>query len=264
MISNLLALVAAIAVQGASPVPQNDETLFRECTSLVKSDPEAALSRANEWRIGGGGLPARQCLGLAYAELGRWASAATAFENGAREAEKAQDPRQTDFWVQSGNAWLAADDGAKARAAFNAALSTTHLTPELRGEVHLDRARAAVMLGELKAARADIDKGLELAARDPFAWYLSAGLAMREGNMARANADIAKAVELAPDDPQVLLYAGTVTGTSGDIASAQSYYRKAIALAPESEAGKAAKAALDAAANPAPPPEADPEPEDEE
>lgn len=253
MISLLLALAAAQAA------PSSEEARFKECAALVKSDAQKAVSTASEWRINGGGVVARQCLGLAYAELGRWAPAATAFEQAAREAEKAQDARRADFWVQSGNAWLAADEGEKAKAAFDAALAVNSLTPELRGEVHLDRARAAVSLGDLKAARIDIDRGLQLAAKDPFAWYLSAGLALREGNMAKANADIAKAVELAPDSPDVLLYAGTIAGTSGDIAAAKTFYNKVVRLAPNSEAARAAKAALDADARPAQPATADDE-----
>ncbi|HWH17753.1 MAG TPA: tetratricopeptide repeat protein, partial [Allosphingosinicella sp.] len=213
--SLLIALAAAQAPVSAAPPPE--QTRFKECTTLVQSDAEKAVAAATDWRIRGGGLWARQCLGLAYVQLGRWAPAATAFEQAARDAETAGDPRRSDFWVQSGNAWLAADEGLKARSAFDAALATTSLTPELRGEVHLDRARAGVALGDLASARADIDKGLELVPRDPFAWYLSAGLALREGNMAKANADIARAVELAPDSADVLLTAGTIAGTSGDV-----------------------------------------------
>ncbi|HEY0626767.1 MAG TPA: tetratricopeptide repeat protein [Allosphingosinicella sp.] len=254
MISFLLALAAA-----AQAAPQGEEAQFKACAALVKSDPQKALSTANEWRIKGGGIVARQCLGLAYVELGRWAPAAVSFEQAARDAERANDPRRADFWVQSGNAWLAAEDGAKAKTAFDAALATNALSSELRGEVHLDRARAAVATGDLKSARTDIDRALQLVAKDPFAWYLSAGLALREGNMAKANADIGKAVELAPDNADVLLYAGTIAGTSGDIASAKDYYVKVVKIAPGTDAAKSAQAALDAAAEPPEPVEAEEE-----
>ena len=83
----------------------------------------------------------------------------------AREAESTKDLRSADFWVQSGNAWLASGDGARARKAFEAALATPTLGQELRGEAHLDRARAAVALGDAAAARADIDKALDDASK---------------------------------------------------------------------------------------------------
>lgn len=241
MISLLLALAAAQAPDGA-------EARYRSCTGQAASNPQAAISTANAWRIEGGGLAARQCLGLAYVALERWAPAATVFEQAAREAAEARDPRVADLWVQAGNGWLAADDGARARAAFDAALATAHLTPELRGEVHLDRGRAGVALGDLNGARADLDKGLELVPADPFGWYLSSALALRMGQNDRARADIARAVELAPNDAELLLQAGTVAGTSGDHGTARGFYERAYAAAPASRAGQAAQAALTAPA----------------
>lgn len=222
---------------------QDIEAEFRNCTAIARSDPAKAVSVASAWRVRGGGVAARQCLGLAYVGLERWQPAAEAFESAAREA--VGNPGAADLWTQAGNAWLAAEDGNKALAAFDAALSTGALSEELRGEVHLDRARAGVLLNNLGSARNDINHGLALVGRDPFAWYLSAALAVREGNMDKARTDIAKAVELAPDDADVLLQAGTVAGTAGDTAAARSYYERAIKAAPNSEAAQQAKAALD-------------------
>jgi tetratricopeptide (TPR) repeat protein len=233
-----------VALAAAQAAPQRDEAALKYCTSLVRSKPEQALSHAEDWRMKGGGIAARQCIGLAYVALERWQPAASVFEQAAREADSSRDSRRSDLWVQSGNAWLAADVGDKARKAFDAALTAGQLTPQLRGEVHLDRARAGVAMNDLAGARADIQKGLDLVPADPMAWYLSAALALREGNMARANGDIAKAVQLAPDDANVLLQAGTIVGTNGDIAAARAYYARAAKAAPDSGAGQAAKAAL--------------------
>src|SRR3712207_3831255 len=160
----------ALALQAVSP---GDAARFQSCTALVKTQPENGVASANDWLLKGGGLLARQCLGLGYTALGRWAPAATAFEQAAREAETKQDPRRSDFWAQAGNAWLAAGDAAKARAAFDAALTSTTLSPELRGELHFDRGRAAIEAGDLAGARKDVDQGLELVPSDPFGWYLS-------------------------------------------------------------------------------------------
>jgi tetratricopeptide (TPR) repeat protein len=176
--------------------------------------------------------------------LERWAPAATAFEQAARDAELAKDGRGADLWVQSGNSWLAAGEGAKARQAFDAALASAILVGELRGEVHLDRARASVLLGDVAAARADIDKGLALVPSDPFAWYLSSALALREEKVARAKEDIAKALALAPNEPQLLLHAGNVAGSAGEAEAALDLYRKAAQAGPNSAAGKAAQAAI--------------------
>lgn len=236
----LLALALATSAQDV-------ESQFRNCTATARSDPAKAVSLANDWRVRGGGIAARQCLGLGYAGLERWQQAAEAFEWGAKEASAAGDPRAADLWTQAGNAWLAHEDGVRARTAFDAALAAGALSDELRGEVHLDRARAGVLLSDLPGARNDINQGLALVARDPFAWYLSAALAVREGNMDKARADIAHAVELAPDDADVLVQAGTVAGTAGDWQAARDYYNRAINAAPTSEAAGRAKAALESA-----------------
>ena len=240
MIPFLFALAAVQAPAASTP----DAARGQSCAALVASAPEKAVADASDWQVKGGGLSARQCLGLAYSALGRWAPAATAFEAGAREAETRRDPRLADFWVKAGNAWLADNQPARARTAFDAALATASLTTAMRGEVHLDRGRAGVALGDLPRARADIDRGLELVPADPFAWFLSSALAMREKNLTRAQNDIAKAMQLAPDDADVLLQAGTVAGVSGEVEAAKVFYARAAKAAPNSEAGRAAQQAL--------------------
>jgi tetratricopeptide (TPR) repeat protein len=230
----------------AVPVPATDpaEIRYRACTDQVRTSPEAAVDAANVWREQGGGLAARQCLGLALAALERWAPAATAFEQAAREAEAANDPRRTDFWVQAANAWLAGGDGQRAMADFDAALLTPGLTDQLRGEVHLDRGRAQVALGNPTAARTEIDRALQLVPTDPFAWYLSAALARRENNLARAGTDIARARQLSPDSPDIMLLAGTLAGLGGNMAEAERLYRQVVEAAPNSDAGRQARESL--------------------
>jgi tetratricopeptide (TPR) repeat protein len=228
------------------PAPADDpaQARYRACTAQVRTNPEAAVDAANVWREQGGGLAARQCLGLALAALERWAPAATAFEQAAREAEGASDPRRTDFWVQAANAWLAGGDGQHAMADFDAALLTPNLSDQLRGEVHLDRGRAQVALGNPPAARAEIDHALQLVPNDPFAWYLSAALARRENNLARAGTDIARARVLSPDSPDIMLLAGTIAGLGGNMAEAERLYRQIVQTAPSSDAGHQAQESL--------------------
>ncbi len=238
------ALIGVTLGLAAPAAAQDAEAEFRNCTAIARNDPQRALSVASNWRVRGGGIAARQCLGLANVGLERWPQAAEAFESAAKEAGAAGDSRVSDLWTQAGNAWLAADDSQKAKGAFDSALATIFLSDELRGEVHLDRARALVALGDLAAARNDINQGLALVGKDPFAWYLSAALALREGNMEKARADIAKAVELAPDDADVLVQAGTIAGTAGDAPTARNYYERAIKAAPGSDAARLAGQAL--------------------
>jgi len=227
-----------------APADSPAEARYRACTAQVRTNPGAAVDAANVWREQGGGLAARQCLGLALAALERWAPAATAFEQAAREAEGASDPRRTDFWVQAANAWLAGGDGQHAMADFDAALLTPNLTDQLRGEVHLDRGRAQVALGNPAAARTEIDHALQLVPNDPFAWYLSAALARRESNLPRATTDIARARQLSPDSPDIMLLAGTIAGLGGHMDEAERLYRQVVQSSPNSDAGHQAQASL--------------------
>lgn len=242
-------LIALAAAQAAGPVdtPQNR---YRNCLALARGAPAQAVGQARSWLGSGGGVLAAQCLGLALSAQEKWAEAAAAFEAGAKDAEAKQDRRRGDLWVEAGNARLAAGEAAEARKAFDSALATRLLAPRLEGEVQLDLARASVALGEAAAARAHIDKGLALVPDDPFGWYLSAALARRQNDLGLAREHIAKAVGLAPDDASILLEAGNIAGLSGEKDAALGLYARALRAAPDSEAGKAAKAAI--AANEAP------------
>ena len=240
-------ILLALALQAAAPSPpQSDEALYRSCTEAVKRDANKAIDQANTWYVRGGGIFAKVCLGMAYTALQRWEPAAVAFEQGAQQAESNKDPRSADLWAQTGNAWLAADNPLKARTAFDAALIVGKMSPALKGEIQFDRARANVALGDLAAARTDLDKGLELVPKDGFGWYLSAALAMRQEAVARAQQDIAKAVQMAPDDADVLLLAGNIAGMSGETDSARSFYERSIKAAPNSDAAKQAQKQLEA------------------
>lgn len=241
---------APIAAPSAPPpttAPAMDaltEGRYRACVARVRENPEQAIQAASAWRVDGGGLYARLCLGLAYVALERWSPAATAYEQAAAEAQRVGDARRADFLVQAGNAWIAAGEPTRAVLALDAALATTNLTDELRGEVHLDRARAMVALGNLTAARQDIDRAVALVPGDALAWYLSAELARRENNLVRAQTDIQRALSLAGDNPDIVLLAGTIAGQRGDAQRAEQLYRRVAEGAPNTDAGRAAQASL--------------------
>lgn len=180
------------------------------CAGLVKSAPDQAIAAANRWAIDGGGIDAGLCLAQAYVARERWPAAAGAFAQTASDAVRAGDARAADLHVQAGNAWLAAEDPAKAIAAFDAALALATMSGPLRGETLIDRARAHVAAGDLKAARTDLDAGMALVPADPFGWYASASLAARAGDLAKARADVAQAAKLAPEDAGIKTLAASL------------------------------------------------------
>jgi tetratricopeptide (TPR) repeat protein len=239
-------ILAATAPDLAVPAPSATEASkrFSACLSLVDANPKKAVEEASAWRITGGAVLARQCLGLGYAAQQQWASAQVAFEQAALLAERNKDGRSGRLWMQAGNAALAGGDANKARGCFDAALIGGTLTGAEKGELHLDRARSLVALKQIAPARIDLDEAIKLVPEDPLGWLLSATLARRSGDLKRAQSDIAQAVKRAPDDAQVALEAGNIALLQGQDEVARKYWETARKLAPDSPAGKSALAAI--------------------
>lgn len=224
--------------------PGGDAARFDACVALTKADPKAALTQADDWAARSAGLPARQCLGLAFVANERWEPAALAFEAAARDAEIQRDGRAAILWTQAGNASLAGDDPEKARAAIDHALALPTLSDPLRGEAWIDRARADVALNDLPTGRYDLDQALKLVPQDPFGWLLSATLARRQKEIARAAKDIQEAARLAPDDVSVALEEGNIAFAGDAPEAARRAWTRAVGIAPDTPEGKAAKDAL--------------------
>ena len=228
----------------AAAAPDSNAARFADCVALASANPAKALDEAGEWRIKGGGVLARQCIGLAYAALNRWQSAALAFEQAAKASEADGDGRSARLWVLAGNAALAGREAVKARAYFDTALASGILKGGEAGEAHLDRARARFAANDTKGARVDLDAALKLVPADPLAWLLSATLARGEGDLKRAQADIIEATKRAPDDASVANEAGNIAVMSGADEEARASWEEAVRIKPDSPAGKAAAAAL--------------------
>lgn len=247
MLPLLIFAAAAAATKPATPSPPKDRGTA--CAALARGDPARAIAEANAWRLVGGGIAARQCLGLAYVTDERWLSAATVFEQAARDAQNSNNSRTATLWSQAGNAALAGGDPGRARSDSDSALATGTLPDVMRGEVELDRGRADVALNDPAAARTDLNHALEHVPDDPMAWLLSATLARRQGEVDRATADIAEAVKRAPDDPDVALEEGNVQAVAGDLAAARLAWERAVRTGANLPSGKSAATALQANAD---------------
>ncbi|MET0667126.1 MAG: hypothetical protein ABWZ01_01280 [Methyloceanibacter sp.] len=240
----LFLLAAAATHQPLGKLPGDDAARFEACTKLIKSDGPRAISEAEAWAKQAANLPARHCLGLAYAAAGSWAPAAATFTRAATDAEGAGDLRAALLWTQAGNAALAGDDPNLARTALDRALKLPGMTAVMQGEAWLDRGRADVMLNDMAAARTDIDQATKLVPNDPFAWLLSATLARRQDDLARASRDITEAGKLAPDAAAVALEAGNIAIAAGAEPAAKLAWERAKMLAPNEPEGQAAAAQL--------------------
>ena len=216
----ILFLAAAVAAAAPAAAPATGHA----CPDVVT--PEAFVCRALE--ASGAGKPE---------------ASAAAFEQAAL-ATADSDPAKARMLAAAGNMWIAANQPGKAALALDRALAGTALQAEQRGEALLDRARAAEAQNDLKTARAKLNEAAATISADPFYWYFSAALAIREENKATAQYAIGRALSLAPADPTILFEAGHVAHFAGDMAKARSYWTQASQFDPNGPIGKAASEAL--------------------
>ena len=210
-------LLIAAAVAAAAPAPA-------ACPDLVTS--EAFVCRA-----------------LAASKSGQPDAAAQAFEQAA-EAQSDNEAETARAWAAAGNMWIAANQPGKAAMALDKALVSPQLQAEQRGEALLDRARAAEAQNDLKTARAKVTEATQTISEDPFLWYFSAALSIREGNAATAKSAIQRAMSLAPDDPNILFEAGHVFQFAGEPDQARTFWSRVEQLDANGAMGKAAREAI--------------------
>jgi len=184
------------------------------------------------------------CRALEAQKAGDNQAAAQAFEEAAK-ASPDKDQRTARMYAAAGNLWIAANQPGKAAIDLDRALTLPGLEAEQRGEALLDRARAAEAQNDLKTARAKANEAATTISEDPFYWYFSAALAIREGDSATAKAAIGRALTLAPSDPVILFEAGHVADFTGDEAQARSYWNRAAGSDPDGPVGKAAAKAIE-------------------
>jgi tetratricopeptide (TPR) repeat protein len=186
---------------------------------------------------------AYSCKAMKASRVGDNAKAAQLFEQGAALAKSGDTPAK--MLAAAGNLWIAADHAEKAAAALDKALAMPGLQGVQRGEALLDRARAAEAKDELATARAKVNEASALIEKDPFLWYFSAGLAMREGDRGTAQTSIAAALKIAPKDPTILFEAGHVSDFIGDDDQARRFWTRAAESDPNGPVGKAAAKAVE-------------------
>jgi tetratricopeptide (TPR) repeat protein len=212
----LIHLLFAAAVASAAPAT---------CPNLVT--PDALVCRALEAQKSGDN-----------------ASAAQAFEEAAK-ASNEKDSKTARMYAAAGNLWIATNQPGKAAFDLDKALALPGLEAEQRGEALLDRARAAEAQDDLKTARAKLNEAAATISGDPFFWYFSAALALRESDGVTASTAIARALALGPSDPTILFEAGHVADFNGKDDEARSYWARAAAGDPNGPVGKAAAKAVE-------------------
>lgn len=186
---------------------------------------------------------AQSCRAIEASKAGKFTEAATAFE-GAADLTPGDDPAHDRALAAAGNMWIAAGQPGKAALALDKALAGKGLQADQHGLALLDRARAAESQGDLKMARAKVNEAAQTISEDPYLWYFSAALAIREEDIASAKSSINRALAMVPDSPEVMFEAGHVFQAAGEESKAREFWTKAAAADPNGPTGKAARQAL--------------------
>jgi tetratricopeptide (TPR) repeat protein len=186
---------------------------------------------------------AQSCRAIEASKTGRFADAATAFESVA-DLTSPSDPAHDRALAAAGNMWIAGGQPGKAALALDKALAGNGLKAEQHGLALLDRARAAEAQGDLKTARAKVSQAAATISEDPYLWFFSAALAVREEDIPTAKSSINRALAMVPGSPEVLFEAGHIAKAGGEDAQARDYWAKAAAADPKGPAGNAARKAL--------------------
>ncbi len=228
----------------SSALPTIDELRLSECIELAGKDAPSAIIEGSKWRQENGGWRADICLANGYARNFEFARSLPYFEAGADAASQETDERANLFWLQAGNAAIAADRPKDAVRYFDRALAKGAMSDADRAEALIDRARAHVGAGQEAQAKTDLFAVRRLAPENAMGWLFSATLARRNGELADAQSFIATAASLAPTDPAMALEAGNIAAAAGDLAAARTQWELTGALAPDSRQAKTAKMRL--------------------
>lgn len=186
---------------------------------------------------------AQACRAVAASKAERFAEAAIAFESAA-DLTPSGDPAKDRALAAAGNMWIAAGQPGKAALALDKAIAGGGLQAEQHGLALLDRARAAEAQSDLKTARTKVSEAAKTISEDPYLWFFSAALAVREDDIPTAKSAINRALAMVPNSPEVLFEAGHIAKAAGEEAQARDYWTQAIKSDPNGPAGKAARQAL--------------------
>lgn len=216
---------------GGDPTAEHDR-----CVADTDKNPQEALAHAKQWSNQGGGFDADHCAAMALFAMKKYKDAAAAFELLAHGMATAAPLARARVYDQAGQTWLVADEPAKAKADFDAAINFSPSDPDL----FVDRAEALAGVQRYWDAIDDLNHASELAPRKPevFAYRAAAYRALNSIDLARD--DIETNLRLAPNNPIGLLERGNIRRVAGDVAGAKQDWLAVVRIAPGSISATAA------------------------
>lgn len=237
-----LLLLMAIPVM-TTPTPADAQFAGRQqCLAKAEAAPDFALAEIVLWEKRGGGDDAALCRAFALLFQGSWAEAGAAFETVIPRLQGEAPDVRANLWARAGLAWDAADDPARAEAAYGQAIA---LAPE-DVSYRLDRATVLAAQERYWDAMADLDAAVAADPKSVDARILRAETRRGLAQDTEALADVQAALAIDPAHPDALLLQGNLLARWGDVAGARAAWTKARQSGGDAAAGRAAAANLEA------------------
>jgi tetratricopeptide (TPR) repeat protein len=245
----VLAFVAAALAQTPAPKsdalkPEDAPANYGLCLDTARAYPQQGLDLARRWEGLGGGAPAKHCEGVALIGLMRNAEAGLVLETVAATGTMSADVR-AGLFAQAGQAWLAAGDTAKARAAQTAALALLPAGAVATVPILIDRAITAAQTKQYADAVADLTAALAIQPGSADALALRANALHELGRLDDAAKDAQAAVAADGSNLNALLERGIVARLQGRADAARRDWEKIVALAPQSDVATVARGHLE-------------------
>lgn len=242
----LITIVFFAQAVWASPViaqttPDKGEDRYSTCIALAEKAPDRGINMALEWRLDGGGVPARHCeaLGLFYGE--DYAEAAVRLEAIAEDMRIGRgmpvrgDTRATatagmlaDTYRQAANAWLQGGELVRAEAAIGQALALVPENTGLELSIREDRAHIAAAEEDYALAQSELETILRANPRRTDLLLFIASAARSLEHYDRADTALRRYLDIFPDDASAYLELGNLRDAQGRTADARQAWLKVL------------------------------------
>jgi len=232
----LTALATPAVAQSTAPQPDPAQ-LYEQCMVLARQRPDVAFTQAVQWRTRGGGLPAEHCEGLALFNLRQYEEAAKRFHDVAEGSTAASVALRVEAYDTAAQAWMLANQPAKAKLEFDAALK---LDPK-NVDILIGRGQASGLAGDYWAALDDLNAALDIDPKRADALVLRAASYRRVKAEDLALDDVNRAIALDPEFPDAFVERGILMAIKGDYEGAKRDWNRVIAMTPNTFLAEQAK-----------------------
>jgi len=207
----LIALIGTIC--GSFALPAYSENLTAQfdarheaCLEAIADDADTAYENAMIWRDEGGGRRARHCEAMALFAVGHKEEAAFRLSKLAKSPDGGTEDMRADFYAESANFWLIANNPLEAYTAATAGLDIkeTHL------DLRISRARAYALLGRYDYAEIDLSSVITLDPTHASALRYRADARRNQGKLKAAKSDIEKALLADPTSVETAIVRGEI------------------------------------------------------